>query len=228
LFALEEIRPDFSMERRAMKRGIWPVAGLDEAGRGPLAGPVMAAAVILDPKRIPKGLDDSKRLSHGERENLFEIILRKALAVSFASCSAETIDRTDIRKASLEAMRRAAHGLALKPRLALADGLDVPPGLICEGQAVVKGDQRSQSIAAASIVAKVMRDRMMATCGTIHVDYGFELHMGYATERHRAAIEIAGACARLHRLTFSPFRHGADVELAAVSEAEDGFLLAGE
>ena len=160
------------------------MAGLDEAGRGPLAGPVMAAAVILDPKRIPKGLDDSKRLSHDEREELFEIILKKALAVSFASCSAETIDRTDIRKASLEAMRRAACGLALKPQLALADGLDVPPGLVCEGQAVVKGDQRSQSIAAASIVAKVMRDRMMAMCGTIHVDYGFEAAYGL---RHRAA-----------------------------------------
>ena len=214
---MEEIRPDFSMERRAMKRGVWPVAGLDEAGRGPLAGPVMAAAVILDPKRIPKGLDDSKRLSHEEREELFAVILKKALAVSFASCSAETIDRTDIRKASLEAMRRAAQGLALKPQLALADGLDVPPGLICEGQAVVKGDQRSQSIAAASIVAKVMRDRMMATCGSIHVDYGFELHMGYATERHRAAIEVAGACARLHRLTFSPFRIGVRPSLPASS-----------
>ena len=94
---------------------------------------------------------------------------------------------------------------------------------------MVKGDQRSHSIAAASIVAKVMRDRMMATCGTVHVDYGFELHMGYATERHRAAIEIAGACARLHRLTFSPFRLGVEVELAGVmSDVEDSFLVAGE
>ena len=203
---MEELRPDFSIEKRSIARGIWPVAGLDEAGRGPLAGPVVAAAVILDPKRIPKGLDDSKRLTALEREALFEIILKKALAVSFASCSAETIDRTDIRKASLEAMRRAACGLALKPRLAIADGLDVPPGLACEGKAVVKGDQRSQSIAAASIVAKVMRDRMMAMCGSIHISYGFEAHMGYATERHRAAIEIAGALERLHRLSFSPFR----------------------
>ena len=127
-------------------------------------------------------------------------------------------------------MRRAACGLALKPKLALADGLDVPPGLTCEGQAVVKGDQRSQSIAAASIVAKVMRDRMMATCGTIHVDYGFELHMGYATERHRAAIEIAGACARLHRLTFSPFRlggGGAERELAGLESADGRRASAG-
>jgi ribonuclease HII len=211
LFELEDIRPDFRIERRAMRKGQWPVAGLDEAGRGPLAGPVVAAAVILDPKRIPKGLDDSKRLTPEERENLFVAILKKALAVSFASCSAETIDRTDIRKASLEAMRRAAISLAIAPAFAITDGLDVPPGLPCPGEAYVKGDQRSHSIAAASIVAKVMRDRMMANCGTRHVSYGFEFHMGYATERHRAAIDAGGACARLHRLSFSPFRVGAEV-----------------
>lgn len=210
LFPLD-VRPDFSIESRLTKRGLWPVAGLDEAGRGPLAGPVVAAAVILDPKRIPKGLDDSKRLSAEDREALFETILKKALAVSFASCSAETIDRTDIRKASLEAMRRAAAGLSVGPAYAIVDGLDVPPGLPCPGEAVVKGDQRSHSIAAASIVAKVMRDRMMGVCGQRHVSYGFEFHMGYATERHRAAIEIAGACARLHRLSFSPFRLEAEV-----------------
>jgi ribonuclease HII len=211
LFEFEDIRPDFRIERRAMKRGQWPVAGLDEAGRGPLAGPVVAAAVILDPKRIPKGLDDSKRLTAEERETLFEAILRKALAVSFASCSAETIDRTDIRKASLDAMRRAAIGLSLAPAFAITDGLDVPPGLPCPGEAYVKGDQRSHSIAAASIVAKVMRDRMMGNCGIRHVTYGFEFHMGYATERHRAAIDAEGACARLHRLSFSPFRLEAEV-----------------
>jgi ribonuclease HII len=211
LFELEDIRPDFRIERRAMKRGQWPVAGLDEAGRGPLAGPVVAAAVILDPKRIPKGLDDSKRLTAEEREALFEAIMKKALAVSFASCSAETIDRTDIRKASLDAMRRAARGLSLAPALAISDGLDVPPGLPCPGEAYVKGDQRSHSIAAASIVAKVMRDRMMGNCGVRHVAYGFEFHMGYATERHRAAIDAAGACERLHRLSFSPFRLGAEI-----------------
>jgi ribonuclease HII len=211
LFPAADIRPDFSFERRAMKRGQWPVAGLDEAGRGPLAGPVVAAAVILDPKRIPKGLDDSKRLTAEERESLFDVILGKALAVSFASCSAETIDRTDIRKASLEAMRRAARGLALRPAFAIADGLDVPAGLPCPGEALVKGDRRSHSIAAASIVAKVMRDRMMGMCATRHTGYGFEFHMGYATERHRAAIEVEGACARLHRLSFAPFRLDAEV-----------------
>ena len=192
-----------------MKRGQWPVAGLDEAGRGPLAGPVVAAAVILDPKRIPAGLDDSKRLTASQREELFGEILATALGVSMASASAEAIDRTDIRKASLEAMCRALHGLPLKPLLALADGRDVPPGLSCEGQALVKGDQRSQSIAAASIVAKVMRDRMMTGCGRTDARYGFEIHMGFATARHRSAIGVHGAVTRWHRVSFAPFRLGA-------------------
>lgn len=205
LFEIIE-RPDFSIEKRAIKRGQWPVAGLDEAGRGPLAGPVVAAAVILNPKRIPAGLDDSKRLTAIQREELFAKILATALGVSMASASAESIDRSDIRKASLEAMCRALHGLPLRPVLALADGRDVPPGLICEGQALVKGDQRSQSIAAASIVAKVMRDRMMTGCGRTDARYGFELHMGYATVRHRTAIELHGAVTRWHRVSFAPFR----------------------
>jgi ribonuclease HII len=203
-------KPDFKVERKAIAGGLWPVAGLDEAGRGPLAGPVVAAAVILDPKRIPKGLDDSKRLTAAQREELFALILRKALGVSMASVCAEGIDRSNILKASLEAMRRALVGLPLAPRLALADGRDVPPGLPCEGRALVRGDQRSQSIAAASIVAKVMRDRMMQGCGHADRRYGLEVHMGYATERHRAAIEIHGPVVRLHRLSFSPFRLGGE------------------
>ncbi len=200
------IRPDFRMERAAMREGVWPVCGTDEAGRGPLAGPVVAAAIILDPKRIPKGLDDSKRMSHAEREAVFEDILDKALAVSIASVSAHSIDRSDIRKASLEAMCRSVKLLCIEPKLVLADGRDIPPGLTCEGKAVVKGDQRSQSIAAASIIAKVTRDRMMTRTASIHVSYGFELHMGYATARHRTAIEAHGPLTRLHRLSFSPFR----------------------
>src|SRR5687767_8356623 len=129
-------RPTFARERRSMARGILPVAGCDEAGRGPLAGPVVAAAVILDPKRIPRGLDDSKRLTAEEREALFAIILRKALGVSMASVSAEGIDASDIRKASLEAMRRALAGLPIAARLALADGRDVPPGIPCDCRAL--------------------------------------------------------------------------------------------
>lgn len=202
-------KPDFSVETRAMADGLWPVAGMDEAGRGPLAGPVVAAAVVLDPARIPDGLDDSKRLTFEQREVLFERIVSSALGVAMASVSAEGIDGMNILRASLEAMRRAACGLSVRPKLALADGRDVPPGLPCEGRALVRGDQRSQSIAAASIVAKVMRDRMMAGCGRVHVHYGFEVHMGYATVRHRTAIGLHGPVARLHRTSFAPFRLGA-------------------
>ncbi|MER8535388.1 ribonuclease HII [Mesorhizobium sp. M1005] len=207
LFEIVE-KPDFSFETKAVAKGLWPVAGMDEAGRGPLAGPVVAAAVVLDPANIPDGLDDSKRLTHLQREALFLKILGSALAVSMASVSAEGIDASNILKASLEAMRRAVAGLSIRPKLALADGRDVPPGLPCEGKALIKGDQRSQSIAAASIVAKVMRDRMMCGCGSHHARYGFELHMGYATVRHRTAIDLHGPVARLHRASFAPFRFG--------------------
>ena len=213
-------KPDFAFETRAMKKGLWPVAGLDEAGRGPLAGPVVAAAVILDPDRIPDGLDDSKRLSAIQREELFTIILGAALGVSMASVCAEGIDRSDIRKASLEAMRRALAGLPVAARMALADGRDVPPGLPCHCQALVKGDQRSQSIAAASIVAKVMRDRMMQGCGQADRRYGLEVHMGYATARHRSAIELHGPSVRIHRLSFSPFRLDAGEDAQLLIEAE--------
>lgn len=205
LFEIVE-RPDFTFEQKAIKNGLWPCAGLDEAGRGPLAGPVVAAAVVLDPDNIPSGLDDSKRLSATQREALFEQILGKALAVAVASVSADSIDRSDIRKASLEAMRRALAGLPLAAKSALADGRDVPPGLECTCRALVKGDQRSQSIAAASIVAKVTRDRMMSTCGANDNRYGFEVHMGYATARHRAAIVEHGASLRIHRVSFAPFK----------------------
>lgn len=207
LFEMVE-KPDFSVETKAMAEGLWPVAGMDEAGRGPLAGPVVAAAVILDPANIPEGLDDSKRLSHLQREALFLKIVGSALGVSMASVSAEGIDASNILKASLEAMRRALAGLPVPARLALADGRDVPPGLLCAGRALVRGDQRSQSIAAASIVAKVMRDRMMACCGNHHTRYGFEVHMGYATARHRTAIEAHGPVPRLHRISFAPFKAG--------------------
>lgn len=203
LFELPE-GPDFHMELAARKAGQWPVAGADEAGRGPLAGPVVAAAVVLDPDRIPDGLHDSKQLTAIKREELFTAILSTAL-VSVASSSARRIDRTDIRKASLDAMRRAVCGLPVRPGLVLTDGLDVPPGLPCGGRAVVKGDARVLSIAAASIVAKVVRDRMMTCAENSYPGYGFDSHAGYATERHRDAIGQLGPCA-LHRLSFRPFR----------------------
>jgi ribonuclease HII len=217
-------KPDFAVERKAIREGLWPVAGLDEAGRGPLAGPVVAAAVVLDPRRIPKGLDDSKQLTFVQREELFAVILRKALGVSMASVSAESIDRSDIRKASLEAMRRALAGLPMAVRLAIADGRDSPPGIPCECRALVRGDQRSQSIAAASIVAKVMRDRMMQACGHCDRRYGLEVHMGYATERHRAAIEMHGPMPRLHRMSFSPFRIGPEAEDEEMQELMSDLL----
>lgn len=199
-----------------MASGEWPVAGLDEAGRGPLAGPVVAAAVVLDPDRIPDGLDDSKRLTALQRDQLFDNILATALAVSLSSIAASGIDRVNILRASLEAMRRALVGLSVTPRLALADGRDVPPGLCCPGRALVKGDQRSQSIAAASIVAKVTRDRMMERCGLADQRYGFEAHMGYATERHREAIVLHGPVPRWHRVSFAPFKEGVQEGIQAV------------
>ncbi len=212
LFEELPLVPDFRLELKARKAGHWPVAGVDEAGRGPLAGPVVAAAVILDPKRIPEGLNDSKQLSAQRREELFEKILATS-TVAIASSSSRRIDETDIRKASLDAMRRAILSLSIVPSFVLTDGLDVPPGLECPGQAVVKGDARSVSIAAASIVAKVTRDRMMTRADLIFPVYGFAAHAGYGTARHRAGIESHGPCP-LHRMTFRPLRRVEIVEVA--------------
>lgn len=205
------LAPDFSEENRLLARGLKYIAGIDEAGRGPLAGPVVAAAVVLDANDLPQGLDDSKRLTAAKRDALYEIILTKAVAVSAASLSARSIDASDIRKAALEAMRRALAGLTLQPCHALIDGRDVPPNLIwsglpCPGSALVKGDQRSVSIAAASIVAKVTRDRMMERAGAAHPAFGLEVHAGYGTAKHRAAIEATGPVPGLHRYTFAPIK----------------------
>jgi Ribonuclease HII len=196
--------PDFRHERVLIEEGFRVVAGLDEAGRGPLAGPVVAAAVVLDPRNIPDGLDDSKALTPAMRERLFEEILAYA-HVGVASASSAEIDRTDIRAASLAAMRRALSALPVAAGFALIDGRDVPPGIQVPGKALVRGDARSVSIAAASIVAKVTRDRMMARADRIYPLYGFARHMGYATADHRAALQVHGPCA-LHRMTFRPIR----------------------
>lgn len=223
-------KPDFSVEQKAIAEGLWPLAGADEAGRGPLAGPVVAAAVILDPKNIPEGLDDSKRLSAETRETLFAEILRTAIGVSVVSISAAGIDRINILRASLEAMRRAICALPVRPLHVLVDGRDVPPGLACGCAALIKGDQRSQSIAAASIVAKVTRDAMMGNCGRADTRYGFEMHMGYATSRHRTALATHGALPRLHRQTFAPLRllltGETDPQDSSNAEGEMDFSLA--
>lgn len=196
--------PDDRFERHFSKDGLLPVAGLDEAGRGPLAGPVVAAAVILDPARIPEGLNDSKALSRKKRETLFDQIIATAM-VSIASASPREIDVTDIRKASLTAMRRALIALPVRAGYALIDGRDIPPGLTCPGRALVKGDARSLSIAAASIVAKVMRDRMMMRAAILYPAYGFDSHKGYGSVKHLAAIREHGPCP-LHRMSFRPLR----------------------
>ncbi len=186
-------------------------AGVDEAGRGPLAGPVAAAAVILDPARVPEGVADSKTLPERERERLFDLILTEAVAVSFCLMPPDEIDRLNIRGASLEAMRRAVAGLAVQPQLALIDGRDVPPGLPCPARAVIGGDRCEPAIGAASIVAKVMRDRLMTRLGTELPAYGFEVHKGYGTLKHRRAAAAHGATAH-HRLSFAPFKNGTQAD----------------
>lgn len=184
------------------------IAGVDEAGRGPLAGPVVAAAVILDPNNIPEGLNDSKKLSEHVRLSLFTRILSTA-DVAIASTGPSSIDGTNILVASLEAMRRAVEGLTRRPDYALVDGRDIPQGLCCPGSAVVRGDARSLSIAAASIVAKVTRDRMMRRSALLYPDYGFESHVGYGTRTHLTAIADHGPCI-LHRMSFRPIRVDAE------------------
>ena len=196
--------PDFSNERRLSRRGLWPIAGLDEVGRGPLAGPVCAAAVILDPRRLPEGVNDSKALKAEERELLFDRIMEKALAVSFSFVTAAEIDSTDIRRAALLAMARSAASLALAPAYALVDGRDLPD-LPCPAEAIVKGDAKCLSIAAASIVAKVARDRLMRRLGEAYPDYDFPANAGYSTARHLAAIKAFGPTPH-HRLSFAPCR----------------------
>ncbi len=196
--------PDFEVERRLIEQGFWPVAGVDEVGRGPLAGPVCAAAVILDPDNLPAGLDDSKKLSAARRAKLFDDILKRALAVSFASLPAATVDRINIRQATLRAMTRACHSLSLKPAFALIDGND-PPALSFPSQAIVKGDARCLSIAAASIVAKVLRDRMMARLDVSAPGYGFAQNAGYGAPAHLRALRELGPSS-CHRMSFSPLR----------------------
>jgi ribonuclease HII len=195
------VRPSFRRERAALKRGLWPVAGCDEAGRGPLAGPVVAAAVVLDPKRIPRGLDDSKKLDTAEREKLYARICATA-EVGIAFGSRARIDRDNIRRASLWALARAVMALPMRPKLVFVDGIDkIDCGCDCE--AVVSGDALVLSIAAASIVAKVVRDRLMVRIGAAHPGYGFERHMGYSVPEHFRALNSLGPTVH-HRRSFAP------------------------
>lgn len=199
------ITADFSREQIVLDRGIDLVAGIDEAGRGPLAGPVVAAAVILDPGRIPDGLADSKALSAARREALFDEIVANA-TVSAAAVSALVVDRINIRQATLLAMRRAVAGLARPAGYILVDGRDLP-GCPCSGDAIIDGDALCVSIAAASIIAKVTRDRMMDRLATAHPDYGFQTNRGYGTAQHLDALSRIGPCS-IHRMTFRPLSQG--------------------
>ena len=178
------------------------MAGVDEAGRGPLAGPVVAAAVILDERNPIQGLADSKVLTAKRREQLYDEIRAKALCCSIAQASVEEIDQINILQATLLAMRRAVEGLRLKPTLVLVDGNRLPV-LNMRAEAIVKGDSKVQAISAASILAKVTRDRWCAELDTQYPQYGFAGHKGYGTAEHLAALQMHGACPE-HRKTFGP------------------------
>jgi ribonuclease HII len=193
--------PHFDFEREAFACGHRWVAGVDEVGRGPLAGPVGVAAVILDPDDLPFGVDDSKAVPEAKREHLCEIIFAKALSVAIVFASVDEIDAMNIRGAALRAMARAVAGLSLRPHLALIDGRDTPDGLICPARPIVGGDGRSMSIAAASIVAKTMRDALMRNLHRDYPHYGFAEHVGYATAAHRRALALSGPCP-YHRRSF--------------------------
>jgi ribonuclease HII len=195
------VQPSFARERAAIRRGVFPVAGCDEAGRGPLAGPVVAAAVILDPDRIPPGLNDSKKLTAAERETLYEQIFATS-EVSVAFASPMRIDRDNIRRASLWALARAVAALAVRPQLVFVDGIDRIE-VNCDCVPVVSGDALVLSISAASIIAKVVRDRLMMQVGAAHPGYGFERHMGYAVPEHRRALSALGPTVH-HRRSFAP------------------------
>lgn len=203
----EQSVPDFAHEARLQARGFELVAGVDEVGRGPLAGPVVAAAVILDPDHLPDGLNDSKKLTASVRERLFTEIMRHA-HVAIASIPAARIDAINIRQATFEAMVAAVNGLAVRADFALIDGRDVPP-LPCPAEALIGGDRRSLSIAAASIIAKVTRDRMMTLLAQTYPDYGFEKHMGYGTAKHLEALGLQGPTP-LHRMSFAPLKRADD------------------
>ena len=193
--------PDFTRETDAYARGIPCVAGVDEAGRGPLAGPVVAAAVILNPARIPPGLNDSKALSAGARNRLYDA-LHAVAEVAVGMASVEEIDHLNILRASHLAMARAVAGLRA-PGLVLVDGNLIPPGLPCPAQAIIGGDAHVLSIAAALIIAKVTRDRIMVDLAQQFSVYGWDRNMGYPTVAHRQALLDFGVTPH-HRRSFAP------------------------
>jgi ribonuclease HII len=197
--------PDFTHEAAAMARGATRIAGVDEAGRGPLAGPVVAAAVVLDPARIPEGLNDSKMLSAARRARLLDR-LREVAQIGVGLASVAEIDALNILRASHLAMERALASLPCSPDLALIDGNMIPRGLTLTAEALVRGDARSLSIAAASVVAKVTRDRIMVDLAQHHPGYGWESNAGYPSPAHKAALISLGVTPH-HRRSFAPIHN---------------------
>lgn len=191
-----------AFEEEIQAQGFRVIAGLDEAGRGPLAGPVVAAAVVLTPTKKMAGIDDSKKLSPEQREKIFSLILQQAAAVGIGVVDAREIDRLNILRASLKAMEQAVQNLPLSPDFLLIDGIHSLTLPLAQ-RAIPKGDQRCQSIAAASIVAKVTRDRLMLAYHDEYPQYNFARHKGYGTREHLQAIRQYGCCP-LHRQSFKP------------------------
>lgn len=195
------IKPTFELEDAERQLGFWPIAGVDEAGRGPWAGPVVAAAVILDPDKIPANIDDSKVIDEEGRAYLYKRI-RKVAQVGVGIAGVDRIDRDNILQATMWAMCEAVSQLGCEPRLVLIDG-NRCPNMTFQSRAIVKGDAKCLSIAAASIIAKVTRDRIMMNFARDYPGYGFDRHKGYGTPEHQTAIDKLGVCA-LHRRSFKP------------------------
>ena len=193
--------PDYEFEKAALNSGFNAVCGVDEAGRGPLAGPVCAAAVILAPDTVIEGLDDSKKLSEKKRERLFDVITEKAISFSVAFGTLEEIESLNILEATFIAMNRAIDGLSVKPDFALIDGNRTPKNIKIPCETVIKGDSKSMSVAAASVLAKVTRDRLMLKYDAEYPQYDFKKHKGYGTKEHIEFIKKYGPC-EIHRLSF--------------------------
>lgn len=189
----------------ALHKQFRQIAGVDEAGRGPIAGPVVVAAVILSPEVPIDGINDSKQLSAKKRELLFDIITSQALAYSIIEVSHRKIDEINILQAVLEGMRQAVESLQIKPGLCLVDGNKLPPGLKTKARACVKGDATYASISAASILAKVYRDRIMTEHDVTYPAYGFARHKGYPTSQHLQAVQEHGPCP-IHRMSYAPLK----------------------
>lgn len=193
--------PDYSYEQAANQSGFNLICGVDEAGRGPLAGPVCAAAVILPEGLEIEGLNDSKKLTEAKREKLFDIIIEKAISYSVAFGTVEEIEEHNILNATFIAMNKAIDGLDVAPDYALIDGNRVPKGIKIDCETVIKGDAKSASIAAASVLAKVTRDRLLLRYAEKYPEYGFEKHKGYGTAAHYDAVREHGLCP-VHRPSF--------------------------